>query len=316
MRNRGQNTQGTEKVGEHEIRVPTPSASYRRRAWLEFQRALDPLAPLKPLARPKPRERLVAAEQLQAFVEAGRDLRAGHGDADRLERLPRLQTEAVAELLQRGLDLLGGERLDSAERLGRGGEDVRVEQRRVGLDVVEEEACKVGELAQLRDLLLHERHGRTHPLLVPVVTLLAQVLQQALGVLLGGQRAQVDAVHPVELGVVEGGRALADPLEREPLDQLVPRHDRRLAVGRPAEQREEVHQRRRDVAGCAELVHRDGAVPLRELLAVLAEDVRDVRVGRNLGAQSLQDQDLLRGVRDVVVAADHVRDPVEPVLDR
>jgi hypothetical protein len=29
--------------------LPAPSASYRRRAWIEFQRALDPLAPIKPL---------------------------------------------------------------------------------------------------------------------------------------------------------------------------------------------------------------------------------------------------------------------------
>ena len=34
---------------EHHDDVPTPSASYRRRAWIEFQRALDPLAPIKPL---------------------------------------------------------------------------------------------------------------------------------------------------------------------------------------------------------------------------------------------------------------------------
>jgi hypothetical protein len=33
--------------------LPTPSASYRRRAWVEFQRALDPLAPIKPLRRPR-----------------------------------------------------------------------------------------------------------------------------------------------------------------------------------------------------------------------------------------------------------------------
>jgi hypothetical protein len=53
MGNRGQTNQGSEKVGAHEIRVPTPSASYRRRAWLDFQRALDPLAPLKPPPRRK-----------------------------------------------------------------------------------------------------------------------------------------------------------------------------------------------------------------------------------------------------------------------
>jgi hypothetical protein len=33
-------------------KLPKPSASYRRRAWVEFQRALDPLAPVKPLPPP------------------------------------------------------------------------------------------------------------------------------------------------------------------------------------------------------------------------------------------------------------------------
>jgi hypothetical protein len=35
--------------------LPAPTPSYRRRAWLEFQRALDPLAPPRPLRPPHPR---------------------------------------------------------------------------------------------------------------------------------------------------------------------------------------------------------------------------------------------------------------------
>ena len=34
--------------------LPTPSASYRRRSWIQFQRALDPLARIKPLPPPRP----------------------------------------------------------------------------------------------------------------------------------------------------------------------------------------------------------------------------------------------------------------------
>ena len=34
-------------------RLPTPSAQFRRRAWLRFQRALDPLAQPKPLRPPR-----------------------------------------------------------------------------------------------------------------------------------------------------------------------------------------------------------------------------------------------------------------------
>jgi hypothetical protein len=32
--------------------VPRPTPQFRRRAWLAFQRALDPLAPPKPLRQP------------------------------------------------------------------------------------------------------------------------------------------------------------------------------------------------------------------------------------------------------------------------
>jgi hypothetical protein len=32
------------------VLLPRPTTQFRRRAWLEFQRALDPLAPPKPLS--------------------------------------------------------------------------------------------------------------------------------------------------------------------------------------------------------------------------------------------------------------------------
>jgi hypothetical protein len=35
--------------------LPSPSMQFRRRAWLEFQRALDPLARPKPLPMKRPR---------------------------------------------------------------------------------------------------------------------------------------------------------------------------------------------------------------------------------------------------------------------
>jgi hypothetical protein len=38
----------------HEL--PRPTASFRRRSWLDFQRALDPLAPPKPLRRGQSRD--------------------------------------------------------------------------------------------------------------------------------------------------------------------------------------------------------------------------------------------------------------------
>jgi hypothetical protein len=38
-----------EQEREQQLPLPRPTASFRRRAWLEFQRALDPLAPVRQL---------------------------------------------------------------------------------------------------------------------------------------------------------------------------------------------------------------------------------------------------------------------------
>ena len=52
-------------------------------------------------------------------------------------------------------------------------EHAPVEERRVGLDVLEEEAGEARVLAERGDLLLDERDRAAHELLVPVVTLVA-----------------------------------------------------------------------------------------------------------------------------------------------
>ena len=38
-----------DKPNEEERGVPVPTESFRRRAWRQFERALDPLAPPRPL---------------------------------------------------------------------------------------------------------------------------------------------------------------------------------------------------------------------------------------------------------------------------
>jgi hypothetical protein len=65
-----------------------------------------------------------------------------------------------------------------------------------------------------------------------------------------------------ELRVVELRGARRDALEQKALDQLRTAHDRRLAVRRPAQQREEVHERIGQVARLAELVDSGCAVTL------------------------------------------------------
>src|SRR5207253_9450859 len=187
---------------------------------------------------------------------------------------------------------------------------------RIRLDLVEEEAREAGKLRQPRDLLLHERRGPRDELGVPVVSVLAEPEEEPMRELLRRELAEIDAVHPVELWIVELRGTRAHAVERKALDKLVPGHDRRLAVGRPPEQGEEVHERFRQIPRGAKLLYASSAMPLRELLPIAAEDVRHVGVDRNLCADRLDDPDLLRGVRDVIFTADHMRDPIPDVLHR
>jgi hypothetical protein len=41
--------------GDTKKEQPSPSMQFRRRAWLDFQRALDPLGPPKPMPMKRPR---------------------------------------------------------------------------------------------------------------------------------------------------------------------------------------------------------------------------------------------------------------------
>ena len=43
---------GTKRTDDN---LPAPSMRFRRKSWLEFQRALDPLAPPKRLPKTRPR---------------------------------------------------------------------------------------------------------------------------------------------------------------------------------------------------------------------------------------------------------------------
>src|SRR5919106_935738 len=268
--------------------------------------------------RVETRQRLGPAQKLETLEEPGRHLRAGDGDADRLESVLRLELEALAEGAELLLDPLAGEGLCPGERLPRLPEHRRgaVEERGVGLDSAEEETRELWKAAERLDLLLHERGGHPDRRLVALEARLAEVAEERVRVLVRWEVPQVDAVHPGQLLVIERRGARPHALEREALDQLVGRHDRRLVVVAPAEKREVVHERRRNVAVAAELLHGDGAVPLRELAPVHAEDVRHVRVRRRVGAQGLEEEDLLRRVRDVVLAADDVRDAGIGVVHR
>ena len=186
--------------------LPAASAGYRRRAWAEFQRALDPLAPLKPPRRPRV---ILLSDSSRPGSSCSRRAPArrgsrGDGHADRLERLAGLQAEPLratpsAQPRSAPTRTAPPPRARSRPPPARPRRVARSPARR------RRRGPRTRELAETPDLLLHERGGGTHALLVPVEPLLAEEREQLVGVAGGCELAEVHAVHPVELGVVEGG---------------------------------------------------------------------------------------------------------------
>ena len=113
-------------------------------------------------------------------------------------------------------------------------------------------------------------------------------------------------VHPEELLRIEDRRRRADALERELALHLLARQDLAVLARRPAEEGEEVDERLGQDALVAPLLDGRGAVALRELLAVGAEDHAEVRELRDRRAERPEEGDVLGRVREVVVAADDV----------
>ena len=125
----------------------------------------------------------------------------------------------------------------------------------------------------------------------------------------------VVAVHPRELLGVEHAGAVADVLEREAPRQLVHRHQLRIVghlaaarARRPADEREVVGERLGQVAALAELA--TDVAPWRFDSGVWSGPSTSERCAKRGGAKPERaiEQHLPRRVRDVVLAADHMRD--------
>ncbi len=115
---------------------------------------------------------------------------------------------------------------------------------------------------------------------------------------------------------------MPDILDREAARHLVDRQELGVvlaaaAVGarRPADERQVVHQRLGQVAARAKLGDRCRAVPLRQRRVVGPEHERQVRELRRREPERLIEQDLPRRIRDVILAADHVRHLHQRIVD-
>ncbi len=130
-------------------------------------------------------------------------------------------------------------------------------------------------------------------------------------------------VRPGELLFVEHAGAVADAVQRKPARELVDRHELGIVTAtaaagvarRPADEREVVHQRLRQVPLRAELRDRRRAVALRQRAVVRAHHKREVREGRRRKPQRLVYENLPRRVGNVILAANHMRDLHQRVVD-
>ena len=127
-------------------------------------------------------------------------------------------------------------------------------------------------------------------------------------------RAHIVAVDVLELGIVEARGRAPDGRQIERGDQLVGGEEFLVAVT-PAEPRQIVAQRRRQIAHRAVGVDAERAVPLGELGPVRPVNERNMRHRRNVPAQGLIDLGLSRGVGQMVVAANDVRDAHVVIVD-
>ena len=136
------------------------------------------------------------------------------------------------------------------------------------------------------------------------------------GELGGGQVAERLGVDVRHLALVETGVGLVHRGDLELPDDLLNRQHFLAVGGRPAEQAEVVADGGGQVAALLVFFDEGALVALGHLArAVGLEDERDVGVLRRFDAEGLEELEVLRGVGEVVFAADHVRDPHLDVVD-
>jgi hypothetical protein len=114
-------------------------------------------------------------------------------------------------------------------------------------------------------------------------------------------------VEPVQLVLVEPRRRPAHLREREFHRQLRKALARLDRIGR-ADLRQQRQDRHRLIAFIAQLFRRQRAKTFRQSLPVRADQQRHVRHLRRLCAEREEYLDLRARIRDVILAADHMRD--------
>ncbi len=143
---------------------------------------------------------------------------------------------------------------------------------------------------------------------------IGQAVKQRVEQLVVRHRAHEMAVHILELDEIEARRRTADRRKIKSLDHLLSREEFLVAVA-PTEPQEIVAQGVRQIAHRAIGVDAERAMALRKLGAVRPMDQRNMRHDRRLPTERLIDLQLTRGVGQMVVAANDLRDAHVVIVD-
>ena len=275
-------------------------------------------------------QRLLFSEDRHDFAgAAGGDRETGNADPDRPHRLPDLHAERFGvtahDRVQR-IDIPVGEHLKFRNQRGEGG--LRGLGRGLALLVAEEFGGVFRLLAQEADLLrnlgeaadpLLEQRSNERPLRLELRPGDPGERQRNPGELLRGERLQIFAVHPGQLVVVEDGGRFVESVDVEDLLKLGERKEFTVILGRPAEQRDVVHDGGGEVSVRDESLETHGAVAFGEFrdvaVGVAPHDERKMDVFRDLPAESAVEQIVFRGAREVFAAAHNMGDAHGVIVD-
>ena len=132
---------------------------------------------------------------------------------------------------------------------------------------------------------------------------------------LGGHGLDVLAVEVRELFDIEDGRGLRNAGHIEGFCELVDREDLPFAAGRPAEERDVVHDRLREEALRDKILVGRVAVALGHFVVRVAHDGRAVDIARHVPAETFVQKVVLRRAGEILAAAHDVGDAHEMIVN-
>ena len=159
-----------------------------------------------------------------------------------------------------------------------------------------------------RSSITRSSHGRSDDSGIAPEAGVPEERRDAVRELAGRQPHHLLLVEPIELVGIEDRVSAADALERETVHELRLREELLVRPGRPSKQREEIDHRLGKIPKPLVLRHRRRAMTFAQALLVGAEDERHVGELRDRGSERLEEEHVLRRVRDVIVAPHDMRD--------